>query len=53
MKYKFEFTEEEVNLVLKGIGKLPAEEVFLLMNKVISTAQAQSKTTEVESAVEV
>ena len=38
---KFDFTLEEVNIILAGLGKLPAENSYELINKVKYLAEAQ------------
>ncbi len=47
-KFTFEFTEQEVNLVLAGLGKLPAEASLKLILEVQKLALAQVENTEVE-----
>lgn len=47
-KFKFEFTEQEVNLVLAGLGKLPAEASLKLILEVQKLATAQIESTDVE-----
>ena len=49
MKYKFELSEEEVNLILEGVGKLPAEKVFMFMSKFLQEAQNQAQANEVNN----
>lgn len=34
MKYKMEFTEEELNVILRALGKQPYEQVFLVIDKI-------------------
>ena len=43
--YKFEFTEKELNLILSGLGKLPADQSFHMINKIHRLVEktAQSK----------
>lgn len=46
-KFKFEFTEQEVNLVLAGLGKLPAEVSLKLILEIQKLGAAQVESTEV------
>ena len=32
--YKFEFTEAELNIILKGLGELPSKESFMMISKI-------------------
>lgn len=41
MNFNFELTEDEANLVLKALAKLPFEEVFVLVSKIKKTAGDQ------------
>lgn len=42
--FKFEFTEQEVNMILTGLGELPAKQSYALLNKVQGEANKQLKT---------
>ena len=42
MKFTFELTADEANLVMAGLGKLPFEAVFNLVSKIQQQAQEQS-----------
>ena len=43
MKYKFEFTLAELNVILQGLSKLPYEQVASLLVKIDSQVQPQLK----------
>ena len=43
MNFKFEFNEQEINLVLKALTKLPFEEVYKLIHKIEKDANEQIK----------
>lgn len=43
MMYKFEFTEKEANLILHGLGQLPAAQSFDLITKLKLEAERQIK----------
>lgn len=38
---KLTFTVNEINLILAGLGKLPAESVLSLINRIVADAQVQ------------
>jgi hypothetical protein len=50
MKIKLEFTEQEINLLLKGLGELKAIESFEIICKIKNYAEEQiiNKSKEVE-----
>lgn len=41
MVFKFEFNEQEVNLVLKALEEMPAKDSFKILTKIIAEAQKQ------------
>ena len=41
--YKFEFDENEVNLLLTGLGKLPAEMSYNMISKIHATVSAMQQ----------
>ena len=41
MTYKLELTEEEVNIVLAGLGELPAKHSIDLISKIKTTCESQ------------
>jgi hypothetical protein len=41
MNFTFEFTEQEINIVLTALGELPAKASLGLINDIKSKAQAQ------------
>jgi hypothetical protein len=43
MKYKFEFTLEEVKVILAGLGKLPYEQVANFIETLIKDFNSQEK----------
>jgi len=46
MEYEFKLTENEANLVIVSLGKMPYEQVYLLMNKLqqqVSDQQAEQQ----------
>ena len=53
MTFKFELTEQEVQLVVSGLGELPAKASFDLLNKIIKLTNEQSKPSEVKEPTEV
>jgi hypothetical protein len=53
MTFKFELTEQEVQLVVSGLGELPAKASFDLLNKIIKLTNEQTKPSEVEEPNEV
>jgi len=48
MKFKINLTEQEVNLVLAGLGELPAKHSIELIAKIKSDCESQIEETEVE-----
>ena len=48
MTYKVELTVEEVNIVLAGLGELPAKHSIELIAKIKTTCESQIEETEVE-----
>jgi hypothetical protein len=53
MTFKFELTEQEVQLVVSGLGELPAKASFDLLNKIIKLTNEQAKPSEVKEPNEV
>jgi len=49
MTFKINLTEQEVNLVLAGLGELPAKHSIDLILSIKTECESQSKTTEVET----
>lgn len=45
-EYTFALTEDEINVILKGLGALPYAEVFQLIQKIHMQAQQQSAAAE-------
>ena len=43
MKYKFEFTKEEVITVLDGLLQLPAKRSFFLINRIQQESEKQKQ----------
>jgi hypothetical protein len=41
--YEFEFDENEVNLILAGLGKLPAELSYNMINRIHSTVSVKQE----------
>ena len=41
MVFKFEFTEQECNLLLKGLGELPAKESYQMIGKIQQESKEQ------------
>ena len=52
MTFKFELTEQEVQLVVSGLGELPAKASFDLLVKTVNSVEAQSKEYEVKKKEE-
>jgi hypothetical protein len=50
MTFKFELTEQEVQLIVTGLGELPAKASFDLLNKIIKLTNEQSKPSEVKES---
>jgi len=48
MKFNLELTEQEVNVVLAGLGELPAKHSIELIAKIKTTCESQIEETEVE-----
>ena len=48
MKFNLKLTEQEVNVVLAGLGELPAKHSIELIAKIKTTCESQIKETEVE-----
>jgi hypothetical protein len=48
MTFKINLTEQEVNLVLAGLGELPAKHSIELIAKIKSDCESQIEETEVE-----
>jgi hypothetical protein len=48
MKFNLELTEQEVNVVLAGLGELPAKHSIELIAKIKSDCESQIEETEVE-----
>lgn len=46
MIYKLELTEKEVNIILAGLGELPAKHSIDLIAKIKSTCESQIEKTE-------
>jgi len=42
MLYKFEFSEQELNLLLKGLGELPAKESIKMIERLHAEYSEQS-----------
>lgn len=42
MEYKFNFTEAECQTIANGLGKLPAEQSFNLLNKLLGGMNSQN-----------
>jgi hypothetical protein len=52
MTFKFELTEQEVQLVVSGLGKLQAETSFDLLSKVMRDVEVQVKEQEIKKKEE-
>jgi len=52
MSFKFDFTEQEVQILIAGLGKLPAETSFDLLAKTLNSVEVQSKEHEVKKKEE-
>jgi len=48
MKFNLELTEQEVNIILAGLGELPAKHSIELIAKIKSDCESQIEETEVE-----
>lgn len=46
--YAFNFTELEVNIILKGLGELPTKEAFNIVNKILLVFHNQRAVQEAE-----
>jgi hypothetical protein len=52
-KFNFEFTEAEVNIILVGLGKLPTEQSYNMINKIqVLASEQQTKVKAEVSKVE-
>ena len=52
MEFTFKFTEQEANLVLQGLGELPAKTSMSIINKIQIQAKEQMDSTKtVESEI--
>jgi hypothetical protein len=40
---KIDFTGQEISLILKGLGKLPAEESFSLITKILNNFENDNR----------
>ena len=48
MKFNLELTEQEFNIILAGLGELPAKHSIELIAKIKTTCESQIEETEVE-----
>jgi len=48
MKFNLKLTEQEVNVVLAGLGELPAKHSIELIAKIKSDCESQIEETEIE-----
>ena len=48
MKFNLELTEQEVNVVLAGLGELPAKHSIELIAKIKNDCESQIEETEIE-----
>jgi hypothetical protein len=42
-KFKFEFTPEQINIIVAALGRMPYETVFALINDIQKQAQDQAR----------
>ena len=41
VKLKFEFTQEETNLILEALGEMPTKKVYPVVTKILQESQKQ------------
>ena len=49
MKYKFEFTLAELNVILQGLSKLPYEQVTKFIESIVAVVNETNEAAEAES----